>query len=218
MLYKNIFLDLDGTLTDSGEGIMNSVAYSLRKFGIEETDRAKLRTFIGPPLLASYAREYGFDHEKALLAVEYYREYFAPKGLYENSVYEGIPELLADLKRAGAKLYLATSKPEPYATEIVSHFGLAGYLDGLFGSTMTEERTKKEDVIAYALELTGIDKNDVVMIGDRSHDIIGAKANRVASIGVLFGFGDREELSEAGADYIADTVEHLRQILFMEEI
>ena len=218
MLYKNIFLDLDGTLTDSGEGIMNSVAYSLKKFGIEETDRARLRTFIGPPLFASYMREYGFDHEKALLAVEYYREYFAPKGLYENSVYEGIPELLGDLKNAGARLYLATSKPEPYATEIVSHFGLAGYLDGLFGSTMTEERTKKEDVIAYALELTGIDKKDVVMIGDRNHDILGAKANGVASVGVLFGYGDRKELSDAGADHIADTVEHLRQILFMEEI
>ena len=217
MLCKNIFLDLDGTLTDSGEGIMNSVEYSLRKFGILETNREKLRTFIGPPLFASYMREYGFDHEKALLAVDYYREYFAPKGLYENSVYEGIPELLGDLKKAGAKLYLATSKPEPYATEIVNHFGLSEYLDGLFGSTMTEERTKKEDVISYALEQTGIDKADVVMIGDRNHDIIGAKANDVASIGVLFGYGDRAELEGAGADYIADTVEDLRKILFMEE-
>jgi phosphoglycolate phosphatase len=217
MLYKNIFLDLDGTLTDSGEGIMNSVAYSLKKFGIEETNREKLRTFIGPPLFASYMREYGFDHEKALLAVDYYREYFAPKGLYENSVYEGIPELLGDLKAAGARLYLATSKPEPYATEIVKHFGLYDYLDGLFGSTMTEERTKKEDVIAYALENTGIDKADVVMIGDRNHDIIGAKLNGLASIGVLFGYGDRAELESAKADYIADTVEDLRQILFMEE-
>lgn len=217
MKFKNVFLDLDGTLTDSGEGIMNSVAYSLRKFGIEETDREKLRTFIGPPLYASYMREYGFDHEKALLAVDFYREYFAPKGIYENRVYEGIPELLGDLKDAGVKLYLATSKPEPYATEIVNHFGLAGYLDGLFGSTMTEERTNKADVIAYALEMTGIDKADVVMVGDRNHDIHGAKANDVASIGVLFGYGDREELWDAGADMIAKTVEDLRQILFMEE-
>ncbi|MBQ8258657.1 MAG: HAD family hydrolase [Clostridia bacterium] len=217
MNYKNIFLDLDGTLTDSGEGIMNSVAYSLRKFGIEETNREKLRTFIGPPLFASYIREYGFDHEKALLAVDYYREYFAPKGIYENRPYDGIPELLRDLKAAGRKLYLATSKPEPYALEIVKHFGLWQYLDGLFGSTMTEERTKKEEVVAYALENTGIDKDNVVMIGDRSHDIIGAKANGVRSIGVLFGYGSREELEDAGADAIAETVEDLRQILFMEE-
>ena len=217
MNYKNIFLDLDGTLTDSGEGIMNSVAYSLKKFGIEETDREKLRTFVGPPLFASYMREYGFDHEKALLAVDYYREYFAPKGIYENRPYDGIPELLRDLKADGRRMYLATSKPEPYALEIVKHFGLWQYLDGLYGSTMTEERTKKEEVVAYALEKTGIDCGDVVMIGDRSHDIMGAKANGVKSIGVLFGYGSREELTEAGADVIAETVDDLRQILFMEE-
>ena len=217
MKFKNIFLDLDGTLTDSGEGIMNSVAYSLRRFGIEETDREKLRSFIGPPLFESYIREYGFDHEKAILAVEYYREYFAPKGIFENRAYDGIPELLSDLKNDGRRLYLATSKPEPYALQIVKHFGLYEYLDGLFGSTMTEKRTKKEEVVAYALENTGIKNSDVVMIGDRNHDIIGAKANGVASIGVLYGYGDREELAEAGADVIATTVEDLRRILFTEE-
>ena len=217
MKFKNIFLDLDGTLTDSGEGIMNSVAYSLRRFGIEETDREKLRSFIGPPLFESYIREYGFDHEKAILAVEYYREYFAPKGIFENRAYDGIPELLSDLKNDGRRLYLATSKPEPYALQIVKHFGLYEYLDGLFGSTMTEKRTKKEEVVAYALENTGIKNSDVVMIGDRNHDIIGAKANGVASIGVLYGYGDREELAEAGADVIATTVEELRIILFTEE-
>ena len=217
MNYKNIFLDLDGTLTDSGEGIMNSVAYAMRKFGIEETDREKLRSFIGPPLYASFMREYGFDLEKSMLAVEYYREYFAPKGIYENRPYDGIPELLSALKNDGRRLYLATSKPEPYALEIVKHFGLYEYLDGLFGSTMTEERTKKEEVVAYALENTGIASTDVVMIGDRNHDIIGAKANGVASIGVLFGYGDREELEVAGADIIAESVEDLKRILFTEE-
>ena len=217
MNYKNIFLDLDGTLTDSGEGIMNSVAYAMRKFGIEETDREKLRSFIGPPLYASFMREYGFDLEKSMLAVEYYREYFAPKGIYENRPYDGIPELLSALKKDGRRLYLATSKPEPYALEIVKHFGLYEYLDGLFGSTMTEERTKKEEVVAYALENTGIARTDVVMIGDRNHDIIGAKANGVASIGVLFGYGDREELEVAGADVIAESVEDLKRILFTEE-
>ncbi len=213
MKYENIFFDLDGTLTDSGEGIMNSVQYALKKFGIEESDRENLRLFIGPPLIDSFMRCYGFDHEKAVKAVEYYREYFAPKGIYENRPYDGIPEMMAALKTEGKKLYLATSKPEPYATEIVRHFGLIEFLDGLYGSTMTEKRTKKEDVIAYALEQTGLDKDEVVMVGDRNHDIIGAKANGVCSVGVLFGYGSREELTEAGADVIVETVNDLRNIL-----
>lgn len=217
MSFDHIFFDLDGTLTDSGEGIMNSVAYALQKFGIDEQDREKLRLFIGPPLIDSFMRLYGFDHEKAVLAVEYYREYFAPKGIYENKVYDGMSELLRDLKADGRRMYLATSKPEPYAFEIVKHFGLWQYLDGLYGSTMSEERTRKEDVIEYALEQTGLDKNEVVMVGDRYHDIYGAKVNGLKSIGVLFGFGSREELTEAGADAIADTVDDLRQILFTEE-
>ena len=217
MRFENIFFDLDGTLTESGEGIMNSVAYAMRKFGVEETDREKLRTFIGPPLYASFMREYGLDLEQAMLAVEYYREYFAPKGIYENRPYDGIVELLKELKKDGRRLYLATSKPEPYALEIVKHFGIYEYLDGLYGSTMSEERTKKEEVIAYALGQTGIKASDVVMIGDRAHDIIGAKANNVASIGVLFGYGSREELADAGADMIAESVEDLKRILFLEE-
>jgi len=217
MKYENIFFDLDGTLTDSGEGIMNSVQYALKKFGIEERDRERLRLFIGPPLIDSFMRYYGFDHDMAVKGVEYYREYFAPKGIYENRPYDGIPEMMQALKDEGKKLYLATSKPEPYATEIVRHFGLLGFLDGLYGSTMTEERTKKDEVIAYALEKTGIDKSEVIMVGDRNHDIIGAKVNSVFSVGVLFGYGSREELTEAGADVIVETVNDLRNILSGEK-
>ena len=217
MKYENIFFDLDGTLTDSGEGIMNSVQYALKKFGIEERDRERLRLFIGPPLIDSFIRYYGFDHDMAVKGVEYYREYFAPKGIYENRPYDGIPEMMQALKDEGKKLYLATSKPEPYATEIVRHFGLLGFLDGLYGSTMTEERTKKDEVIAYALEKTGIDKSEVIMVGDRNHDIIGAKVNGVFSVGVLFGYGSREELTEAGADVIVETVNDLRNILSGEK-
>ena len=127
MKYENIFFDLDGTLIDSGEGIMNSVQYALKKFGIEERDRERLRLFIGPPLIDSFMRYYGFDHDMAVKGVEYYREYFAPKGIYENRPYDGIPEMMQALKDEGKKLYLATSKPEPYATEIVRHFGLLGF-------------------------------------------------------------------------------------------
>ena len=217
MKYENIFFDLDGTLIDSGEGIMNSVQYALKKFGIEERDRERLRLFIGPPLIDSFMRYYGFDHDMAVKGVEYYREYFAPKGIYENRPYDGIPEMMQALKDEGKKLYLATSKPEPYATEIVRHFGLLGFLDGLYGSTMTEERTKKDEVIAYALEKTGIDKSEVIMVGDRNHDIIGAKVNGVFSVGVLFGYGSREELTEAGADVIVETVNDLRNILSGEK-
>ena len=213
MNYNDIFFDLDGTLTDSGEGIMNSVRYALEKFGIEEADSEKLRLFIGPPLIDSFMKYYALDHKQAIKAVEYYREYFAPKGIYENHPYDGIPQMMATLKAEGKRLYLATSKPEPYATEIVRHFGLAEYLDGLYGSTMTEERTKKEDVIAYALEQTGLAKSDVVMVGDRNHDILGAKANGVFSVGVLFGYGSREELSSAGADVIVETVNDLKKLL-----
>ena len=216
MEYKHIFFDLDGTLTDSGEGIMNSVHYALKKFGIEENERERLRLFIGPPLIDSFMRYYKLSHEDAVKAVEYYREYFAPKGIYENRAYDGIPEMMSELRAAEKKLYLATSKPEPYAIEIVSHFGLFEYLDGLYGSTMTEERTKKDEVIAYALDKTGLDKGEVVMIGDRNHDILGAKANGVCSVGVLFGYGDREELESAGADFIIETVNDLKKLLLGE--
>lgn len=216
MRFNNIFFDLDGTLTDPGEGITNSVAYALKKFGIEAESREKLNLFIGPPLIDSFMRYYDLSHSDAVKAVEYYREYFGPRGLYENELFDGIIELLSDLKKAGKKLYLATSKPEPYAARIVRHFGIDKYLDGLYGSTMTEARTKKDEVIAYALDETKIDKTDVIMVGDRHHDIDGAKKNQLLSVGVLFGYGSREELLEAGADYIADTVDELRHILMGE--
>ena len=213
MNYNNIFFDLDGTLTDPAEGITNSVAYALRKLGIDEPDRKKLDLFIGPPLIDSFMRYYGFTHELSVKAVEYYREYFGPKGIYENAVFEGIPEMLEELKKEGKKLYLATAKPEPYALEIVKHFDLLKYLDGLYGSTMTEERTRKDEVIAYALEKTKLNKNDVIMVGDRMHDIKGASENGLKSIGVLFGYGSLAELTDAGADYIVKTVTDLKNIL-----
>ncbi len=213
MLKKHILFDLDGTLTDPGIGITNSVAYALRKFGIDERDRTKLYKFIGPPLIDSFMQYYGFSREDAVKAVAYYREYFKPTGIYENEVYNGVREMLAGLKNEGCRLYVASSKPEPFVLEILRHFDLVSFFDGVYGSTLDETRTKKDEVIAYAVEASQIDKNDAVMVGDRHHDIDGAKNNGIFSVGVLFGYGDREEHQAAGADMIAENIYELNNIL-----
>ncbi|MBQ2902775.1 MAG: HAD family hydrolase [Clostridia bacterium] len=208
--YDVILFDLDGTLTDPGMGITNSVMHALKKYGIEVEDRKTLYKFIGPPLIESFEKYYGFSHEEAVKSVDYYREYYRDRGIYENTVYDGIEKLLAYLSENGKKIILATSKPEPFAKEILRHFGLEKYFLFAAGSTMSETRTNKAEVIEYALaECSITDKSTVVMVGDREHDIIGANKNSVDSIGVLFGYGSREELEAAGATYIAETVEDI---------
>ena len=211
-MYNTILFDLDGTLTDPGIGITNSVAYALSKWNIEVADRSELYKFIGPPLLDSFAEYYGFSAEQAQDALKYYREYFRSKGIYENEVYPGIVEMLETLKNSGKKIILATSKPEEFAIIILKHFDLYKYFDFVAGATMDETRNKKGDVIKYALESCGIDKTDlkdVIMVGDRKHDVHGATENDLDCIGVLFGYGDREELETAGAKYIAEQVEDI---------
>ena len=210
---KYLLFDLDGTLTDPALGITNSVIYALRKFGIEENDREKLYSFIGPPLYDSFREIYGLSHDDANLAVGSYREYFAPKGLYENTVYSGVREMLSALKRSGRVLILATSKPERFANEILRHFELDGYFDRVFGATMDETRNKKDDVIAYALSNACISPKDAVMIGDRKYDIEGGHKNGMISVGVLYGYGDIEEMTAAHADIIAADVKELEKIL-----
>jgi len=206
-MYQTILFDLDGTLTDPGLGITNSVMYALKKWGIEVTDRTSLYRFIGPPLQDSFMQYYGFSKEDAEKSVVYYREYFREKGLFENEVYPGAEEMLAALKADGRKLAVATSKPEEFAIKILKHFHLDGYFDVIAGATMDSSRSKKADVIAYCLETLGVsDLSTVVMVGDREHDIIGAKTVGVDSIGVLVGYGSREELETAGATYVAETL------------
>lgn len=208
--YDVILFDLDGTLTDPGLGITNSVMHALKKYGIEVEDRASLYKFIGPPLIDSFEQYFGFSHGEAVKSVDYYREYYKDKGIYENEVYAGIENLLQTLTQKGKKIILATSKPEPFAKEILRFFGLDKYFLFAAGSTMSETRTNKAEVIEYALSECGItDKTAVVMVGDREHDIIGANKNGIDSIGVLFGYGSREELETAGATYIAETVEDI---------
>lgn len=214
-MYHTILFDLDGTLTDSGPGITNSVAYALRKWDIEEKDMGILRKFVGPPLDTSFAKYYGFSEEQCRQAILYYREYYLTKGIYENRVYDGIEDLLKWLKASGRRVIVATSKPEPSAIHVLEHFGIAPYFDIIAGATMEDRsRVEKSDVIRYALERAGIrDTAGTVMVGDRENDMQGAKDNGLSSIGVLYGYGSREELEEAGALQLAETVEDVRRCI-----
>ncbi len=210
MSYSYLLFDLDGTLTDPGEGITNSVAYALEKWGIEVSDKSQLYPFIGPPLSASFKKYYGFSEEDALKSVEYYREYFRDRGIFENNVYDGVADLLSSLRERSKKIILATSKPEEFARIILDHFDLTKYFDLIAGASMDESRNKKADVIRYALDMAKVsDRTLALMIGDREQDITGAKKNGIDSLGVLYGYGDGEELDGAGATYIAETVEDI---------
>ena len=212
-MIEYVLFDLDGTLTDPAEGITNSIVYALNKFGISVRYKRDLYKFIGPPLYDSFVKYYGFSHENANLAITYYREYFAPKGLYENTVYKGIEDMLVFLADKGVKLIVATSKPERYAREILAHFALDRYFDDIVGATMDEKRNTKDAVIAYAIEKCKIDPKKAIMVGDRLHDVLGAKENGIRSVGVLYGFGSYDELSNAGADMIVGDVEQLKNTL-----
>ena len=212
--YKYLLLDLDGTITDSMEGITRSVQYALGHFGIDVTDLNSLRPFIGPPLKDSFRDFYGFTDEKAEAALGKYREYFATKGLFENRVYEGMDAFLASQLNKERKLYVATSKPEVFARQILEHFKLDGYFTYIGGSTLDGSRSSKTDVIRYVMDVNGLDDNlAVVMLGDRRHDMVGAGSNGIDAIGVLYGYGDEEELRSAGASYIAASVEDLEAML-----
>ena len=213
-MYSNILFDLDGTLTDPGVGITNSVAYALKKYGIEVDDRSCLYKFIGPPLKDSFERYYGFSEKDSLKAVDYYREYFRDKGIFENEIYAGAENLLSNIQKSGRKIILATSKPEEFANTILDYFGISHYFDFVAGATMGSSRSHKTDVIAYALKSCGItDLSQTVMIGDREQDILGAKDNGIDSIGVLFGYGDFKEFKSAGATFIAEDIDSIFDFL-----
>lgn len=218
--FQYLLFDLDGTLTDPKPGITGCVQYSLHKLGIEEPDLDKLEPFIGPPLADSFREFYGFDENKITSAIKYYRERFGTIGLFENDIYPGIREMLKELKTAGRKLAVASSKPYIYVIKILEHFEIKECFDVIVGSELDGIRTKKEEVIQEALrQLCPEDKNDFgrgVMIGDRKFDVLGAKAFHLASIGVSFGYAAPGELEAAGADYIVETVEQLKAILLTD--
>lgn len=209
-----ILMDLDGTLTDSKEGITKSIQYALRTRNIFIDDLDSLTKHIGPPLRDGFMEFYGFSEEEAEAATAAYREYYNEKGIYQIKLYDGMERLLTRLKQAGKYLILATSKPEEYAVKILKTLHLYHYFDDICGATFDGSRDDKESVIRYALEKNSItDLDRVVMVGDRKYDIWGAKAVGIASIGVLYGFGSRKELAEAGADQIAATVEELYDVI-----
>lgn len=212
--YQYVLFDLDGTLTDSAEGIINSVIYALRQKGIEETDRTKLEAFVGPPLADSFIRYYKVTETEAMELIRAYREYYEPKGWSENRVYEGIPEVLAQLQAEGKHLIVATSKPEPFARRILEHFGLAQFFEQIRGASMDEKTSRKEQVIASVLEELGPGcEKEMVMVGDREHDVTGARMNGLPCVGVLYGYGTREELERAGAAAVCPSVEALPEYL-----
>lgn len=212
--YQYLLLDLDGTITDPMIGITRSVQYALSYFNIKVSRLEELCPFIGPPLIDSFKEFYNFTDEQAQIALKKYREYFTTKGIFENSVYDGIEEFLQSQINQGRKLMLATSKPEPFAKQILEHFKLDHYFSFIGGATLDGTRSTKTDVIRYVLETNHItDLSDTIMIGDRKHDIEGAKNNGIASIGVLYGYGDKAELEKAGADYIVADINELTTII-----
>lgn len=207
-MYDIVFFDLDGTLTESAPGITNSVAHALAKWNIEVSDLSQLNCFVGPPLKDSFKKYYNFSEEDAIKAVAEFRAYYGVKGLFENAVYDGIRELLEKIKASGRKVMLATSKPEGLSVRILDHFDLMKYFDELAGATMDETRTTKAEVIEYLLGKLPENERDtskIVMVGDREHDVKGSKVFGIDCIGVLYGYGDRAELENAGAKYIART-------------
>lgn len=214
MKYKNILFDLDGTLTDSKEGITKSVQYALNKFGITINNLDKLNKFLGPPLKGALMEYFNFSEEKALTGVEYYRENFKDKGIFQNEVYEGIEDLLIKLKQNGLNLYVATSKPMTFAEKILKHFNLFSYFDAVIGSELDGTRSEKGDVISYVInEYKLNNKDDIIMVGDRRYDVIGAKENGIDVIGVTYGYGSIDELRGAGATYLADSTMDIFHII-----
>lgn len=211
-----IFFDLDGTLTDSGPGIIQSALYALERMGQPERDVEKIRrTFIGPPLTDSFSKLYGFTPQQCQQAITYFREDYNDKGIYRNKPYEGIPELLKQLKAAGKTLAVSTSKPLPLAERVLEHFALRSYFDQVCGGSMDETRNRKDLIIQDTLQAFGLtDRTQAIMVGDRDLDVLGAHKNGLRCVGILYGgYGTRAELEAAEADWIAATPADVGRIL-----
>ena len=212
--YSYVLFDLDGTVTDPEEGITKSVQYALQHFSIEVQERRELYKFIGPPLKDSFMEFYGFTEQQAGEALLKYRERFEVTGWRENVVYDGMEKLLRHLRRRGKRIMLATSKPEVFAEQILVYFGLRDYFDFVGGASLDGRRNYKADVIRYVLDANGISSREkAVMVGDRKFDILGAKEFGLETVGVLYGYGSREELQSAGTDYLCETPEETAKLL-----
>lgn len=214
MIQKTILFDLDGTLTDSGEGIMNCAALALEHFHIPVPSREEMRVFVGPPLTSTF-RSFGIPEDQVAEAVKVFRSRYVPIGIYENTPYPGIHQLLQTLKSHGHRLYVATSKPEEMAVTVLRHFDLEQFFTGICGAAMDESRTNKEEVIAYLLEKNGTADN-MLMIGDTVFDVLGAASHGIPAIGVSWGYGDPEEMRKAGAKAVASNMEELLSLIEKE--
>lgn len=211
MKYTAALFDLDGTLTESGEGIMKSFRYAFEKMNLPLSADADLSVVIGPPLKGSFAR-FGVPEERLDEAVRTYRERYNTIGKYENKPYPGVEELLRKLSKKGILLYVATSKPEPMAKDILNHFSLDAYFDEIAGATFDGSRGTKKEVIEYLLKKTGF-KGNCVMIGDTAFDITGAHETGLDGLGVEWGYGTHESMEKAGAEGIAQTMDQLYEMI-----
>lgn len=213
MKFESVLFDLDGTLTDPVIGITNSVAHALRRMGMPVPPREELYPYIGPPLKYGFETFSDVPADRSDEAVEFYREHFADKGLFENEIYGGVPEMLRDLCESGTGVYLATSKPTVFALRILEHFGIAEYFSGVVGSELDGRRTDKSEVIACVLDRYAVDPTASAMVGDRSYDMAGALKHGLYPIGVLYGYGSEEELRCAGAKTLFSDVQSLAGFL-----
>ena len=215
-MYKYVLFDLDGTLTDSKDGIINSVAYALEKMGESTEGRLDQHTVVGPPLLTTFEEVYGFSPEKARRTYAYFQERYSTIGKFENRAFDGIVPMLKTMKEAGIRSFVATSKPQVHAEAICQKFGIAPYVEAIAGPAVGGTDTKA-DVMRRILDGLGpLQPGDAVMVGDRRHDIYGAHANGLEAIGVLYGYGSREELSAAGADFLAADLDELKTALLQQ--
>ena len=213
MSIKTCLFDLDGTLTDPKPGITGSIQYALKKLGQTVPSQDDLESAIGPPLLETFTQLLGGDSDAANQGVLFYRERFGTIGLFENEVYPGIHDCLGKIMDAGIKLYIATSKPHFYAKQIAAHFKFDHFFGHIHGSEMTGERQDKGELIQYIIETQDLDPDTTIMIGDRKHDIIGAKKNKLRTIGVTYGYGSREELTTAEADELVESPAEIAKFL-----
>lgn len=220
-MYRYVFFDLDGTITEPAEGIYGGILYALERFGITVTDRDSLAPYIGPPLRDSFQEFQGFSAEQAERAVRYYREYYSTKGILQNEVMPGMRTALIRLEQAGCKLYVATSKPQLFARQILEYLDLSSYFQVIAGSSMDGSRDNKVAVLQYLLEQIGVERDsdairDIVMVGDRKFDVLGAQEFGIDQIGVLFGYGSREEFEACNTRFVVETAEEMTDIILSE--
>ncbi|HAX47957.1 MAG TPA: phosphoglycolate phosphatase [Bacteroidetes bacterium] len=212
--YKNILFDLDGTITDSSPGIINSYLHSLTRIDLAENDIDMLRSYIGSPLRAYYTERHNMSTADSDIAVKHFREHYAETGLFENTVYPGMDELIHKLHDSGFRLYIATSKPLQFAITVLDHFNLKEYFNSIHGSDMSADNKPKDKLIADAILMNGLIKSECVMIGDRYHDINGAKVNGIDSIAVTYGYGSMDELAKLEPVFMAANTRELTEIFF----